>query len=400
MKILWMIRSLDPKDGGPVAALRQAALALQDLGQPSDVLTLDAPDAPWVREFPGVVHALGPGRGQFGYTSRVIPWLQKNAVNYDAVIVRGIWEFPGAAAWLAAKKARFPYFVFTHGMLDPWFKTAYPLKHIKKSIYWFLLGYPMLRDAKAVFFTSQEEKEMAPVTFNMDHVNGIVVDYGIGSPEGDPQAQVRSFLDTYPSLRGKRLVLFLSRIHVKKGCDLLIDAFSQVARQDPNLHLVMAGPDEQGWIPQLKQRCSLLGIEDQVTWTGMLDGNLKWGAFHAADVFILPSHGENFGVVIAEALACGLPVLTTDKVNIWRDIIQDGAGMVEPDTSEGIVSLLQRWEQLSQPERQTLRANALKCFSKRYDVKMTTKKFLETLLPFLDGGIAAVPQREDQQLHA
>ena len=105
----------------------------------------------------------------------------------------------------------------------------------------------------------------------------------------------------------------------------------------------------------------------------------KWGAFHSADVFILPSHSENFGVVIAEALACKLPVLTTDKVNIWREIMDSGAGIIEPDTPDGIVRLLQKWIQLSQEERQIMRSNAQDCFLDRYEIKMTSKKLVETL---------------------
>ena len=111
----------------------------------------------------------------------------------------------------------------------------------------------------------------------------------------------------------------------------------------------MAGPDEGGLRPVLETQAQRLRIDGRVHWTGMLEGDLKWGAFHAADAFVLPSHQENFGVAVAEALACGLPVLISDKVNIWPDIAQDEAGIVNPDTAEGtyrsmatLLAMLQR----------------------------------------------------------
>lgn len=140
---------------------------------------------------------------------------------------------------------------------------------------------------------------------------------GTATPAGDSQAQRQIFLDHFPQLDNKRLLLFLSRIHVKKGCDLLIEAFAEVASDD-SLHLVIAGPDQIGWQADLQKQAKQLGIEQKITWTGMLSGDLKWGAFHATEAFLLPSHQENFGFVVAEALACEVPVLISNKVNIWQ----------------------------------------------------------------------------------
>jgi glycosyltransferase involved in cell wall biosynthesis len=139
----------------------------------------------------------------------------------------------------------------------------------------------------------------------------------------------------------------MSRIHQKKGVDLLIDAFSKVAQRDPKLHLVIAGPDHHGLQADLERLSFKCGIGERITWTGMVTGDVKWGAYRAAEVFVLPSHSENFGIVVAEALACGLPVLISDKVNIWREIEADGAGLVAEDTLIGTVSLLETWLDLT-----------------------------------------------------
>ena len=133
---------------------------------------------------------------------------------------------------------------------------------------------------------------------------------------------------------------------------MLLQAFAQVAGTDPALHLVMAGPDQAGWRPALERQAQELGIASRVTWTGMLSGDLKMGAFHAAEVFVLPSHQENFGIAVAEALACGLPVLISNKVNIWREIKEDQAGFVAQDDVTGTRQLLQQWLNAS-PEKKT-----------------------------------------------
>jgi glycosyltransferase involved in cell wall biosynthesis len=134
-------------------------------------------------------------------------------------------------------------------------------------------------------------------------------------------------------LRGKRLLLFMGRLHPKKGCDLLLEAWATTLANDPAWHLVFAGPDELQWQQTLAARAAALGLADRVTWTGMLRDTMKWSAFFAAEVFALPSHQENFGIAVAESLACGVPVLISREVNIWREIEAVHAGLVASDTS-------------------------------------------------------------------
>lgn len=133
MKILQLISTLDPANGGPVEGLRQMAKALQNLGHCVEVATLDGEDAPWLAEFPFKVHAFGAGLLRYGFNAKLIPWLRDYADNYDALIVNGIWQYHSFATWRALRKTKVPYFVYTHGMMDPWFKRAYPLKHVKNG---------------------------------------------------------------------------------------------------------------------------------------------------------------------------------------------------------------------------------------------------------------------------
>jgi glycosyltransferase involved in cell wall biosynthesis len=156
---------------------------------------------------------------------------------------------------------------------------------------------------------------------------------------------------------------------MKKGCDALLEVFAQVRRRHPDLHLIMAGPDQQGWAEKLQQRARKLGVHEHITWPGMLNGDLKWGAFHAAEVFVLPSHQENFGIAVAEALACGLPVLISDKVNICREIEEDGAGFIAADTVAGTQHNAERWLNLPVAEQASMRARARSCFHRRFHIE-------------------------------
>lgn len=380
MKLLHVIGTLDPCYGGPVEALRQLTSVLLDLGHQSEVVTLDACDAGWLIDFPGVVYSLGSSVGKYRYSKWLIPWIREHIDNYDAVVVRGIWQYQSYAVRRAALQKKIPYFVFLHGALDPWFKYRYPLKHLKKWLYWLWREYWNLRYATAVFFTSEQEKILARQSFWLYKANEIVTNYGTHAPDNsliDQQSQ--NFYNLYPYLKNKHVLLFLSRIHAKKGCDLLIEAFAKVVHNNSNLHLVMAGPDQDGWQAKLEKQAEFLGISDCITWTGMLSSDAKWNAYRAADVFVLPSHSENFDIVVAEALACGIPVLITDKVNIWREIEYEKAGLVSSDTAEGVFSLLQRWLDLNEQQRIGFSQRAVNCFHKHFEIHQAAKSLMQAI---------------------
>jgi glycosyltransferase involved in cell wall biosynthesis len=379
MKILHVISSVDPKNGGPIEGVTQLSAVNRSLGVEVNICSLDAPDAECVKNSKTVVHALGPVNSKFAYSSRLLPWLKEHAPKYDAVIVNGLWQYHGFAVWRALAGTATPYFVFSHGMLDPWFKHTYPLKHIKKWLYWPWGEYRVLRDARKVIFTCEDELLLARESFWLYKVNEAVTAYGVANPPSNGDELSAAFLANNPHLQGKRIALYLSRIHEKKGCDLLIDAFAKVAHRDENLHLVIAGPDQTGWAPKLKEQAEALGIADRISWPGMLQGDMKWGAFYAAEVFCLPSHQENFGIVVAEALACGQPVLISNKVNIWREIEADGAGLVEDDTLDGTVANFDRWLAMAPENFQEMKLQTKKCFAQRFHVQRAAERLLEII---------------------
>ena len=369
MHLLHVIGSLSPADGGPPEVTRQLMRAYPEIGDSMEVLCLDPPDAPFLSDVSCPVHALGPGRlGRFALSRRLTAWLQKNILRFDGIVMQGLWTFPGVAVRRASLSFGVPYCVFAHGALDPWFNQRYPLKHLKKRLYW-PIQHPVLRDAQALFFTSAPELELAKKSFSPSHWTAALFPNGIHEPQGDPAAEIEAFYASAPALRSRRFLLFLGRIQQKKGCDILIEAFARVAAAAPDLDIVMAGPDQVGWQSTLQSRAEALGLSTRIHWPGMLGGKLKWGALRAADAFILPSHQENFCIAMVESLAARRPVLITNQINTWSIIERSGAGLVEEDTLPGIERLLRRWIDMPPAEREAMVARTYPCFLESFTLR-------------------------------
>ena len=425
MRILHTIHSVNPKGGGVIEGILRVSRHHLAAGHEVEIASLDQPDAEWLRDYPLTVSALGERGSSYAYSSKFVPWLRANASRFDVVVVNGLWQYSSFGVWRAigrkaesrnaeklklvrrtAEKLKMgnsglgisdfsisasqllnppsqfpPYVVFPHGMLDPWFKRRYPLKHLKKWLYWPWAEYRVLRDARAVFFSNPTERALARESFWLYRCREAEAGFGVSFPGGNPQDQREAFETAFLQLRGQRFILFLSRIHEKKGPDLALKAFGMLQKQKPELmagiHLVMAGPPaNEAYGRDLVALGETFCQPGTVCWTGMLSVEQKWGAMRAAEVFVLPSHQENYGLAVAEALACGLPVLISKEVNVWQEVIGDGAGLAEPDTVEGTQSLLETWLNLSADRRASMRAAAQNCFQNRYEAGRRAEEML------------------------
>jgi glycosyltransferase involved in cell wall biosynthesis len=186
-----------------------------------------------------------------------------------------------------------------------------------------------------------------------------------------------AFLLLYLCLAGMPISLYLSRIHPKKGLDLLIEAFASIATSDSRLQLVIVGPDQIGWQASLQARAVELGIADRLSWAGMLIGDIKWGVLRHSLFFCLPSHQENFGVVVAKALACGLRVSIAEPVTISADVFAFGAGLVHANNVAGTTYALQQWLALSRDKKLLMgQRRGVKLFTKRFDFASVAKNLL------------------------
>lgn len=374
MKILNVIATIDPKGGGPIEWVRRFAHAGSALGHSIDVATLDPPDAEVIGNYTGGVFAFGSSLNGF-YARGLVPWLRCNASSYDAVFAHGLWRYPSLATWRGLRSSSVPYFIYTHGMLSPWFKQHHPFKHAAKRLYWPWTEYPALRDAQAVFFTCEEERRQARESFRLYSANEIVAPLGQSAPPAHLASLRESFLNTY-SLHDKRVVLFLGRLVPIKGGDLLLRAFKAIAPIDPSLRLVFAGPDTVGWKSYLIREAEALGIDRQVVWTGMLDADLRWGALAAAEVFVLPSHHENYSFTTVEALACGVPPVISNKVGIWQDVHSAHGGLVCDDNTAGTTAALRAWMMLSYADREAMSRRARLCFAERFELNRAVRNLL------------------------
>ena len=384
MKLLHILGSMDPRAGGTVEAVIRQSQAMLELGVEVEIASLDSPtwlDAELV-DFPGSIHMLGfEKRSTYGYSKKFTPWLVKHVHNYDAVIIHGLWQYHSFAASRVCCKQSVPYFTFTHGMLDPWFNQTYPLKHFKKLLYWFWGENPGLKHAKAVLFTTEEERLLARKSFPRYNVNEQVVGLGTTSPDLNFQVELEKFRQSRYTWAERPFFLFMSRIQEKKGLDLLVEAYSELRSKSASIpDLVIAGPIQQAsYAKQIKDRFPQIGIH----WIGSLEGTTKWQALTAAEAMVLTSHQENFGIVVAEALAAGTPVLISNKINIWREVEQGGAGLVESDTIEGARKLLSDWLNKDAEARKSMKAATLPTFTKNFDIRNATRRLINCIQAYI-----------------
>jgi glycosyltransferase involved in cell wall biosynthesis len=397
LRLLHVIASVDPATGGPIEGIvrQNEACGGADGLVHRHIVSLDVPDAAFLRDFPIPVTPLGDPamRGplaHYHYSPAFVPWLRANLRRFDVALVHGLWNYAAFGASRVLPGAGVPYFAFVHGMLDPWFRETYPLKHLAKQAFWLAGEGRLLAGAKAVFFTSAEEMRAADGMFFGPRYRGEVVGYGVAGPPAASQEQAAAFRAAVPTLGDRRFLLFLGRLHPKKGCDLLVDAFA-AASKPSDLDLVIAGPDAVGWRAELTALASVRGIDGRVHWPGPLYGAAKWGAIRAADAFVLPSHQENFGIAVAEALACGTPVLISDKVNIWREVVGGGAGLVDRDTLDGTRQLLDAWIGAMPAQRQQMAAAARRLFETNFDVARTAPALIERMRALSEGARRTPP---------
>lgn len=377
MRILEIIGSVDPSHGGAIEGLLRQCAVRVHRGLETHIATLDAPEEPWVQNCPVQTFALGlrttvsrraPPWQRYGYTPRLVPWLRAHVRDYDVVVVNGLWNYTSLAARRVLPRLAVPYVVFPHGMLDPWFRLNRPTRHWTKQMLWLVSEGQLLAEARSVLFTTEDEMARAENAFWPYRVRGRVVGYGTADIAGNPEVQKIAFRRAVPALSDKPFLLFLGRIHPKKGCDILVEAFRRVAVDHPEVHLVIAGPDPDGLRATIEAAAQAGKVAGRIHWPGMLSGDIKWGALRDCMALVLPSHQENFGVVVAEALAAGRPVLLSDKVNIWREIRAANAGIICTDDVEGTSRALAEFLSLPADVTTQMGQAARECFLARFEI--------------------------------
>ncbi|MFW2541583.1 glycosyltransferase [Primorskyibacter sp. 2E107] len=373
MKVLHILYSIDPKEGGVANYAKVVAAQHRAMGIESVFVTLDDPQGAHLKDFPFEIRACGPARGSGPNPPGLAEAITDFAPGCTAAVVHGLWNSASIGGYPALKQAGLPWVLFPHGMLDPYFRRIKPVKHVIKQVYWWLWQGRMLSEASRVLFTCEDEQLLARNAFaGHQSYTGQPIAFCASSlalPPAEMKAGHAAWAAHLPRLQGRDYFLFLSRIHPKKACDTLIDAFATVAAEHPTLDLVIAGPDQVGWQTELQAQSRSLGIEERVHWPGMVSGAMKSAAFAEALAFTLPSHQENFGIVVAEALSVGTPTLISRQVNIWREIEQAAAGMACEDTPEDTAAMLRRFLSLPEAEKTAMRPAAKRCYAAHFSVE-------------------------------
>jgi glycosyltransferase involved in cell wall biosynthesis len=345
LRILHVISGLDPENGGPTFALVGLAAAQQRAGLDVSVMATwqiksGFPLAERLRAAGVKVELIGQAHGKLSRHPDLAAAVDRAVASADVVHAHALWEEIQHQASRAAQRRGVPYVVTPHGMLAPWSLSQGGLVHrLGKSAYLAWRLRKNLDRATAIHFTTPAERDLvAPLRLR---TQSLIEPVGIDFSEFETLPERGLFRAKYSQLAGRPMVLFLSRLSPQKGLDVLIPAF---ARLEDDAILVLAGPDYDNYHLSVRDWIAQHKLADRVIVTGMLHGRERIEAFRDADLFVLPSHHENFGIVVAEAMAAGTPVVISREVNIWHEVVEAGAGAAVPGGAvDELASELTRW---------------------------------------------------------
>ena len=365
IKVLNIISSLNPIYGGTSSSTIDLSLALAKKGFKIDIVTNDPIKSSYTRIKSVKVYNLGQGVGSYNFSLKLFFWLKKNKSRYDKFIFHGIWQFNTVIARYLLKNN---FYVFTHGQLDPYFSTEI-LKKLKKQIYWNLIEKGNLKNSKAILLTNKNERELQKKTFvNTNGLKKKIAKIGIVRTNLNKNKSKKILAKIFPKLNNKKYLLFLGRFHKKKGCEILLKTFKKITSAKTDIYLMMVGPNNS-YQNNLKILSKNLGLHNKVIWSNTLIKKQKWAILKNAEAMVLSSHGENFGMSIAESLSMNVPVITTNKVNIHNILTKTKSGFIANNTEKSFYLSLKKFLSLNKNDKTKMKLNASRCFQKYFDIE-------------------------------
>ena len=368
MKVLHVIPSLSPTLGGPTQVALQTVKAIRMQGIDAEIVTtnhdranLDVPLETLI-EYKGVPVWFLPVTltlKEYIFSAGLTKWLWQHIANYDLIDNHYLFSYAPTCAAAIARLQNIPYTVRTQGQLTPW---ALQQGQFKKQLYTFTIERRNLCEAAAIHCTTQQET----VDLRNFGINTPAITLPLGV---EPPAQILNATSKLHKLFNipcdRQIILFLSRLHPKKRPKLLISAFKQVIARNPHCHLILAGSGDRDYVEYLQQLVAENQLSDRITFTGFVTGYQKDLLLQGADIFVLPSYSENFGIAVAEAMAAGLPVVVTSGVQISTDIAAANAGIIINSQAELVSAITQLLELKS--KRAHLSQNAVELATNKYN---------------------------------
>jgi len=375
MNIAFVLPYLADRFGGPVAVAKGMGRSLAGMGhEVSYWATATNGDRHELASIAGA-HLFDVDWPHAWYRSKGLKQGLSEAISsIDILQIQSVWTYPSYAAGRIAHDSDIPYIILPAGTLQPWALDNGRMRRLKKMTYFHLIAKSLMDRAACVQATSMQEAQQVqnlgyagPVTVIP---NGVDID-GLSDGQG-PEADV-----LWPALKDRPVVLFMSRLSPEKGLDLLIPAWADLVKSPGYREgiLVIAGPDYRGYEETVKAMIDECGVASHVLLTGMVQGARKSSLLRRADVFILPSHTENFGIVVAEALACGTPVITTTQTP-WEQLREVDAGVQIPPTRHDVYQALRDLLDMPASRRREMGQRGSTLIREHYTWDRVARKFL------------------------
>src|ERR1043165_5624226 len=361
MRVLHVIPSVSDRSGGPATAIVPMCRALMQQGVEVQLVSTGIQEA---GEYKGVPAQLFPAElgASFKYSRPLASWLNANVRHFDLAHVHAVFNHSSVAAARACRRANVPYIIRPLGTLDPWSMTQ---KSMRKRVFWQVAGKGLMQGAAAVHYTSEAEKLATERFTGLNH--GRVVPLGIETTAASSSEVLAEY---FPSLAHDKYVLVLSRLHPKKALDVLIEAFRSLKFSPWRLVLAGDGPDE--YVSKLKR---LAASDPRILFTGWVDGERKNALLSCASLLALPSHQENFGLCVMEALSHSVPVLVSPEVNLAPEIVTANAGWIAAIDTDSLKSKLA--EALSDDAELTKRGRAGQELSRQYSWENAARQLVQ-----------------------
>ena len=343
LNVLHVTPSMSPTWGGPTVAVSELTSELTRQGVNCEIVTtrgyrvgisqISSPGVPIYSFDTGF-----PAQFWTAYSPKLSRFLNERADSFDLIHIHQVWHYPGYAAFRSARKHKLPCILTIHGELSDW---GLRQKALKKRIYMVALMNRILRNVNVLHAVSLAEKEQV---VKLGYETPVAVaPNGIEPAPFEALPDPTEFIQRYPVLKGKRIILFLGRLHAKKGLDILARSFSIIAKRFEDTVLLVVGPNKFGTREKMESILSSEDLLGRTVFTGLLTGEDKLAAINCADLFVLPSHSEGFAITVLEAMAARLPVVITKGCE-FNEVSEHGAGLVveadEGQIAEAITTLL------------------------------------------------------------